>query len=133
MKAPDIKIELNSGWYGRADSQELAERLRTEMALRIESDLFDHYSEGAQVAAPEVILSILYTLLPLREIYVNILSSMLWEAAKSANERHGRGSSRARFVVRKVDEDGRTITIKEVSGLTTDPEIIKDLIRRADE
>ena len=33
--------------------------------------------------------------------------------------------------MRKVDEEGRIL--KEVSGFTDDPEIIKDMIRRADE
>lgn len=113
-----------------ADSQELAERLRADTELRVESDLFDYYSEGDPFT-PEVILSIVYTLLLLQDIYANVLSSMLWEAAKAANERLGRGGSRATFFVRKVDEDGRVL--KEVRGLTTDPEIIKDMIRRADE
>ncbi len=34
-------------------------------------------------------------------------------------------------MMRKVDENGRTI--KQVRGVTSDPEIIKDMIRRADE
>ena len=130
MQTPDLRIQLNSGWYGPADSQELAERLRADTELRVESDLFDYYSEGDPFT-PEVILSIVYTLLLLQDIYANVLSSMLWEAAKAANERLGRGGSRVTFFVRKVDEDGRVL--KEVRGLTTDPEIIKDMIRRADE
>jgi hypothetical protein len=124
MQAPDIEIKLNSGGFGPADGEVLAERLRTETRLRVESDLFDYYSEGDPFP-PGVILSIFYTLLPLREIYANMLSSMLREAAKATHERSGRRRSRATFFVRKVVEEGRTL--KEVRGLTTDPKIIKDI------
>ena len=37
MPAPDIKIELNSGGFGPAESRELVEHLRVETGLRVES------------------------------------------------------------------------------------------------
>jgi hypothetical protein len=130
MRAPDIKIDLNSGGFAPVDSQELVGRVRAETGLRVEGDLFDYYSEGSAFP-PEVILNIVYTLFPLGDLYAAMLSSMLWDAAKAAHSRHGRGDSEATFVVRKVDQDGRIL--KAVGGRTSDPEIIKDLIRRADE
>jgi hypothetical protein len=130
MQAPDIGIQLNSGLYGRADSKELAEQLRVDTGLRVESDIFDSYHEGHPFP-PEVIVSILYTLFPLRDIYANILSSVRWEAAKTANNRIGRDFLWVVFVVRKIDEEGQIL--KVVGGRTTDPENIKDLIRQADE
>jgi hypothetical protein len=126
----DITVDLNSGYFVTEDSQELAESLRAATDLRAESGLFDYYSEG-DVFPPEVILSILYTLFPLKEIYAEVLSSMLWDKAKAAHARSPRWTSESHFLVRKVDEDGRTL--KEVRGVTSDPEIIKDMIRRADE
>ena len=126
----DISVDLNSGYFVTDDSQDLAEGLRAATALRVESGLFDYYSEGDPVP-PEVILGILYTLFPLKEIYANVLSSMLWDKAKAAHARRPMGPSEAHFLVRKVDEDGRTL--KEVGGVTSDPEIIKDMIRRADD
>jgi hypothetical protein len=56
---------------------------------------------------------------------------VIWEAAKTANDRIGREFLWVVFVVRKVDEDGQIIRV--VGGRTTDPENIKDLIRQADE
>ncbi len=126
----DIIVDLNSGMFTTADSQELAESLRAETDLRVESGLFDYYSEGAPFL-PEVILGILYTLFPLQDIYAGMLSSMLWDKAKAAHTRLQGERSKASFVVRKLDEEGRTL--KEVRGVTSDPEIIKDMIRRADE
>jgi hypothetical protein len=126
----DITVDLNSGVFVTDDSQDLAESLRAETGLRVESGLFDYYSEGDPFP-PGVILAILYTLFPLKEIYANMLASMLLDKAKAARARIPGMRSGAVFVVRKVDEDGRTL--KEVRGLTTDPEIIKDMIRRADE
>lgn len=126
----DITVDLISGVFVTDDGQELAERLRAETDLRVESGLFDYYSEGDPFP-PEVILGILYTLFPLKEIYANVLSSMLWDKARAAHTRLQGGRSEASFVVRKLDEEGRTL--KEVRGVTSDPEIIKDMIRRADE
>lgn len=126
----DITVDLNSGGFVTEDSQELAESLRAETGLRVESGLFDYYSEGDSFP-PEVILGILYTLFPLKEIYAGVLAAMLWDKAKAAHTRLQGGRSEASFVVRKVDEDGRIL--KEVRGVTSDPEIIKDMISRADE
>jgi hypothetical protein len=126
----EITVDLNSGVFVTEDSQKLAESLRAETDLRVESGLFDYYSEGDPFP-PEVILSILYTLFPLEEIYAGVLSSMLWDKAKAAHARLRGGRSEAYFVVRKVDEDRRTL--KEVRGVTSDPEIIKDMISRADQ
>lgn len=124
----NITVDLISGVFVTDDSQELAESLRAKTDLRVESGLFDYYSEGDPFP-PEVILGILYTLFPLQDIYAGVLSSMLWDKAKAAHTRLQGGRTEASFVVRKVDEDGRTL--KEVKGVTSDPEIIKDMIRRA--
>lgn len=118
----DITVDLNSGVFVTEDSQELAESLRAETNLRVESSLFDYYSEGDPFT-PEVVIGILYTLFPLKEIYANVLSSMLWDKVKAAHARLQRGRSEAIFLVRKVDGDGRKL--KEVRGVTSDPEIIR--------
>lgn len=130
MQTPDVRIDLLNGLFIPSDGQELAERLSTETGLRVEGDIFDYYSEGTPFP-PEIVLAILYTLFPLKDIYANILSSVLLDAGKAAHARLGRPSTQATFFVRRVDEDGQTI--KEVRGLSTDPEIVKDLIRRVDE
>lgn len=127
----DITVDLHSSLFVTEDSQELAESLLAETDLRVESGLFDYYSEG-DPAPPWMVIEIIYALFPLQEIYANLLASMLWDKAKAVlkSGRMG-GRSEASFLVRKVDEDGRTL--KEVRGVTSDPEIIKDMIRRADE
>lgn len=127
----DITVDLVSGLFDTEDRQELAERLRAETDLRVDSGLFTFYSEGDPFP-PEVVVSILYTLLPLKEIYANMLATMLLDKARAIRTRRPQGGrSEATFLFRKVDENGRVL--KEVRGMTTDPEIIKDMIRRADE
>ena len=126
----DITIDLNSGVFVTEDSRELAESLRAETGLRVESGLFDYYSEGDPFP-PEVILAIVYTLFPLREIYANMLTEILVDKARATRGRIPGMRSGVVFLVRKVDEDGRRI--KDVRGYTTDPEIIKELIRLAGE
>jgi len=79
----DITIDLNSGVFVTEDSRELAESLRAETGLRVESGLFDYYSEGDPFP-PEVILAIVYTLFPLREIYANMLTEILLDKARAA-------------------------------------------------
>jgi hypothetical protein len=65
------------------------------------------------------------------EIYAGLLSAMIWDKVKSAHARLQSGRSKASLWVRKEGEDGRTL--KEVIVVTSDPEIIKDMIRQADE
>jgi hypothetical protein len=48
----DITIDLNSGVFVTEDSRELAESLRAETGLRVESGLFDYYSEGDPFPPP---------------------------------------------------------------------------------
>ncbi len=127
----DIIVDLRSDLFVTEDSQELADSLRAETDLRVESGFFDYYSEGSPLPAPEVILGILYTLFPLQDIYAGVLSSVIWDKVKAARARVQGGRSEATFLVCKVDEDGRTL--KAVRGVTSDPEIIKDMIRRVDE
>ena len=90
--------------------------------------MFDYYSEGDPFP-PEVILAIVYTLFPLREIYANMLTEILLDKARATRARIPGMRSGVVFLVRKVD--GRRI--KDVRGYTTDPEIIKELIRLAGE
>ncbi len=131
MQVPDISIDLNSDTFVPADSQELAARLRAETDLRVRSDVAAYAGVEGGPLPPDVVLYVLYTLFPLRDIYAGMLSSILWDTAKAAFSRQGRGDSEATFSVLKVDEEGRIL--REVRGQTSDPEIIKELIRQAGE
>lgn len=131
MQVPDISIDLNSDTFVLADSQELAEHLRSETDLQVNSDVAAYSGVEGGPLPPDVAIYILYTLAPLADVYANVLSSALWDAAKAAFARQGRGDSEATFSVLKVDEEGRIL--REVRGQTSDSEIIKDLIHQASE
>ena len=60
-----------------------------------------------------------------------MLASILWDAVKAALSRQGRGKAEAKFLVATINEEGRVVHV--VSGSTSDPEFIKDLVRRASE
>jgi hypothetical protein len=130
----DVNVHLNGHRFVPSDSQDLNARLRAEVGLQglqVESDVWELRSEGAPVLPPDVLVYILYTVLPLREIYVNLLSAVLWDFTKAAFSRHGRGDSTAIVTVCKVDEDSRILKLVRVQ--TSDPETIKDLIRQLGE
>ena len=130
LQGADISIDLNSDTFIPADSQELAERLRAETDLRIESTIAAYVSVAGEPPPPDVVIYLLYTIAPLAtSVFVNVLSSALWEAMKAAFSRQRKEDSEATFSIVKKDENGQTLRV--VSGQTSDREIIEDLIRQA--
>jgi hypothetical protein len=66
------------------------------------------------------------------DVYLNVLSSALYDAIGAAFSRQGKADSEATFSFVKTNEEGQMLG--EVSGRTTDPEMIKELLSRlADE
>jgi hypothetical protein len=132
LQGADISIDLNVDTFIPADSQELAERLRAETDLRVQSEVVGYtYIEGFP-PPPDVVLYFVDTLTPLVvDVYLNVLASAIWDAMKATLSRQGKVGSEATFSAIKRDKDGNILL--EVSGQTSDPEIIKDLIRQASE
>lgn len=129
-RPPDLDIKLNSSLFVLDDAERATQRLRDETDLRVEVGVEPYYSEGSPIP-PDIILSILYTLVPLGDLYAGIISSMLSDALKAALLRQGRGESNVTFSMRKVDKEGRVL--HTFVGRTRDPEIIKELIRKVSE
>ena len=131
LQDAEISIGLNSDTFILADSQELAERLHAETDLRVKSHLASYASiEG--FPPPDVVLNILYTLAPLlADVYLNVVSSALYDAMKAAFSRQGKPDSEATFYLARRDDVGNVV--REVRGQTSDREIIKGLIRQASE
>lgn len=127
----DVRIDLNSDTFIPADKDELAEQLRAETGLRIESDVAAYAGVEGGPLPPDVALYILHTLFPLADVYANVLASVIVDKVKSAFGRQGKTGTQATFSVMKLDDEGRIL--REVRGETDDPEIIKDLIRQANE
>ena len=128
LQDAEISIGLNSDTFILADSQELAERLHAETDLRVKS----HLASYASIEAPDVVLNIIYTLAPLlTDVYLNVVSSALYDAMKAAFSRQGKPDSEAKFYLARRDDVGNVV--REVRGQTSDREIIKELIRQANE
>jgi len=128
LQDAEISIGLNSDTFILADSQELAERLHAETDLRVKS----HLASYASIEAPDVVLNIIYTLAPLlTDVYLNVVSSALYDAMKAAFSRQGKPDSEATFYIARRDDVGNVV--REVRGQTSDREIIKELIRQANE
>jgi hypothetical protein len=126
----DVRIDLNSDTFGLADKDELAERLRAETDLRIESDVAAYAGVEGGPLPPDVVIYILYTLVPVADIYANVLASAIWDRVKAALARQGKDGSGVTFSLVEMDDDGNMR--REVSGETRDPEAIKELIRQFD-
>jgi hypothetical protein len=130
-ETPEITVYLNVDSFDLSDSQDLGDRLRFELELRVESVVVAGYWQPGIPLPPDVTINILYTLVPLADIYASVLANALYDTLRGAASRRGGGDSEATFLVSKVDEEGRIL--REVRGRTRDPEIIKDLIRQASE
>jgi hypothetical protein len=131
IEPPEIRVYLNIDSFDLSDSQDLGDRLRSELDLRVESAVVAATVEPGFPLPPDVVIKMLYTLVPLADIYANVLATYIYDTLRAACSRRGRGDSEATFLVSKVDEEGRTL--RKVRGRTSDPEIIKDLIRQVGE
>jgi hypothetical protein len=129
LQNADISIGLNIDMFTLTDSQVLEEHLRAETDLRIESHNFASDTAPGGALPPDVVIH-LYTLAPLlRDVYLNVLSSALYDAMRAALSRRGIADSEATFYIAMMDEDENVL--REVRGQTSDREVIKDLLRQA--
>lgn len=124
----DIRIDLNSDTFIPADKDELTEQLSTETDLRIESDVAAYAGVEGGPPPPDVMLYILHSLIPVADIYANVLASAIWDRVKAALLRQGRDEPGVTFNLVETDEDGNIR--RELRGETRDPEAIKELIRQ---
>ncbi len=124
----DVRIDLNSDTFGLADKDELAEQIRAETDLRIESDVAAYSGVAGEPPPPDVVVYILHTLIPGADIYANVLASAIWDRVKAALARQGKDESGVTFSLVETDDDGSIR--RELSGETRDPEAIKELIRQ---
>jgi hypothetical protein len=106
----------------------VGERLQSESDLRIESEVVAYGVIEGDLLPPDVAINLLYTLVPLADIYASMVASALYDMLKAAASRQGRPRMEATFYVATVDEEGRIL--REVRGQTDDREIIKDLIQQ---
>ena len=130
LQDADIYIGLNSDTFTIPDGQVLGEQLRAETDLRIKSGTWAASTAPGGPPPPDALIYLLYTIAPLlTDVYLNVLSSALWDTMKAAFLRQRKEDSEATFTIVKMDENGRTL--RTVRGRTDDREIIKDLIRQA--
>lgn len=124
----DIRIDLNSDTFIPADKDELAEQLTTETDLRIESDVAAYSGVIGEPPPADVVVYILHTLIPVADIYANVLASAIWDRVKAALARQGKDESGVTFHLVETDEDGSIR--RELRGETRDSEAIRELIRQ---
>ena len=130
LQDADIYIGFNFDTFPLPDGRELGEQLRTETGLRIKSGTWIASTAPGGPPPTDVVIHLLYTVAPLlTDVYLNVLSSALWDVMKAAFSRQGKADSEATIYILKKDEEGRTL--RTVSARTSDPEIIKDLFRQA--
>lgn len=124
----DVRIDLNSDTFIPADKDELAEQLSTETDLRIESDVAAYGGIEGGPLPPDVAIYILHTLIPVADVYANVLASAIWDRVKAALVRQGKDDSGVTFSLVETDDDGNMR--RELRGETRDPEAIRELIRQ---
>jgi hypothetical protein len=130
----DIIVRFNGDLFTWSDSEVLRERL--EPHFRVENEIFLTTYPAGEVPPPDVIVQILASLLPLADIYINLVSSALYDALKAVVARKGRWYGKwywrrylkVTFEIQAIDENGR-ITHK-VRGRTNDRDFIMELVRQ---
>lgn len=127
---PEITIDLNSDTFVLSDSENIREQLRSQVELRVQSEISAYGTVDGGII-PDVFIQVVQDVLPLTQIYINILSSALYDLLTAARSRQGRGGSEGVFEAWATDSHGEpTIRARVV---TDDPEIIKDLFRQVNE
>jgi len=122
----DISIGLNIDTFTPPDNRDLEEHLRAESELRIESHIFAASTAPGGTPPPDMVISILYTLIPVADIYANVLASAIWDLARSAHARQGKDDSEVTFSLVERDDDGNVR--RQIRGATRNPEAIEALI-----
>lgn len=127
----EVSVDLNSDTFAFSDSEEIAERLRSQTELWFKSEVAAYASVAGEPPPPDVFIHILRDVLPLTPIYINILSSALYDLLKAARSRQGRADSEGVFEAWATDNNGEPVARARV--VTNDPEVIKDLFREVNE
>lgn len=123
-----VGVFLNSDTFDLEDKDAIAERLRAETDLQADSDVLAYAGTPGEPPPPDVVLYLLHTLIPVADIYANVLASAIWDRARSAFGRRGRDDDGVTFSLVEADDDGNLR--RELRGETRNPEAIAELIRQ---
>lgn len=128
----DVAIELNSDSFIVADSKVVSRRIQAESELNVRSYMYSAaVIEGGPLAA-DIVLQVAASALPLADVYVNLISSAIYDLLKTARLRQGRGeNSEGIFQVVAGDDIGNITHTARVQ--TSDPELIKQLMQDAND
>lgn len=124
----NTRIDLNSDTFEPADKDDLADQLRDETDSRIESDVAACSGVIGEPPPAGVAVYILHTLVPVADLYADVLAPAIWDRANAALARQGKDDSGATFHLVETADDGSIR--RELRGETQNPEAIKELIRQ---
>lgn len=126
---PDVRIDLNSDTFVFEDEDILNERLRAETDLRVESEVAAYAGIAGEPPPADVVIYVLHTLIPIADVYANVLASAIWDRIKAALARRDRDEPTAPSVtVVEVEEDGSFRRELRIEG--QDPETIREAMRQ---
>lgn len=105
--APDMRIDRNSDTFLPEAGIALAERLHAETDLIIESEVPAYLGIDGEPPTQDVVIYVLHHLIPLADLYKNVLASAIWDLIKAAFARRGAeepGGTGVRLI--EVEKDG---------------------------
>ncbi len=124
----DIRIDLHSDTFVLEDKDVLTERLSAETDLRVESEVAAYADVAGEPPPADVVIYVLHTLIPIADVYKNVLASAIWDLVKTAFARRGEDEPGVTTVdLVEVEEDGSFR--RELRIEAQDPETIKELMR----
>jgi len=117
-------VLLEASAFTEHDAEEVVSRLEPEFDAHAGLVV---YSPPAGGYPPDVAVELLASTLPLASIYVNVLSSAIYDLLKTFATNTGESETEATLQLSILDEDGNEA--RTFTGKTTDPDIAERWLR----
>ena len=128
---PEITVNLNSDTFALSDSDNIRDQLQPQIGVRVQSEVVAYATVGGDLPPPDVFLQIVQDVLPLSQIYINIISPALYDLLTATHSRQGRGASEGVFEAWATDSNGNRTARARV--VTDDRGGMKDLFAQLNE
>lgn len=115
---PSIEVLLEGNTFTERDAEKVAARLGPEFDAHVGRVAYSPLPGGPP---PDVALELLASTLPLASIYVNLLSSAIYDLLKAFATNTGKPETEAMLTITVMVDDGNEV--RNFTGKTTDPEI----------
>ena len=102
---PEIEVTLNGNFFTEDDPQAVEARLQPQFRVRSNTRFYYWTPTPGELPPAEVIVAVLYSVLPLGDVAINLISQALYDRLKAYASRVGRRDIKVIYEVKAVDKD----------------------------